>query len=138
MTLRLNINESSLFRALALLSLLLPATADAGSLLPQPSRVSQHAWAWIGPYGPPTKENGGFRMNMGFVVGKDRVVVIDSGYSAEMASSMIEQIRGFAMRHFATASGRPLPGVFARAWPIGSTALWIAVLLIGYIVVYYF
>ena len=54
------------------------------------------------------------------------------------ATSMVELLRGFAMRHFATASGRQRPGVFARAWPIGSTALWIAVLLIAYVFVYYF
>lgn len=29
-------------------------------------------------------------------------------------------------------------GVFARAWPIGATALWIAVLLTGYVLVYFF
>lgn len=57
MSLRLNINEASLFRALALLTLLLPAIVNAGSGLPKPSQVSEHAWAWIGPYGPPTKEN---------------------------------------------------------------------------------
>jgi multicomponent Na+:H+ antiporter subunit D len=28
-------------------------------------------------------------------------------------------------------------GVFARAWPIGTTALWIAVLLMAYVLVYY-
>lgn len=56
MSLRLNINEASLFRALALLTLLLPAIVNAGSGLPKPSQVSEHAWAWIGPYGPPTKE----------------------------------------------------------------------------------
>jgi glyoxylase-like metal-dependent hydrolase (beta-lactamase superfamily II) len=93
MSLRLNINEPSLFRALALLTLLLPAIVNAGSGLPEPSQVSEHAWAWIGPYGPPTKENQGFRMNMGFVIGNDRVAVIDSGYSGEMASLMIEHIR---------------------------------------------
>ncbi|HKJ15822.1 MAG TPA: Na(+)/H(+) antiporter subunit D [Xanthomonadales bacterium] len=30
------------------------------------------------------------------------------------------------------------PGVFARAWPIGTTALWIAVLLITYVLLYFF
>ena len=30
------------------------------------------------------------------------------------------------------------PGLFARAWPIGRTALWIAVLLLGYVLAYYF
>lgn len=36
------------------------------------------------------------------------------------------------------ADGSGLPdGVFARAWPIGTTALWIAVLLTAYVVFYY-
>ena len=28
-------------------------------------------------------------------------------------------------------------GVFARSWPIGTTALWIAILLSGYVLLYY-
>ena len=54
------------------------------------------------------------------------------------AARALEQLQGFALRHFATPAARTRPGVFARAWPIGSTALWIAVLLIGYVFVYYF
>ena len=42
-------------------------------------------------------------------------------------------------RLFGTRSvdGRLMPGVFARAWPIGTTALWIAVLLTAYVFFYY-
>lgn len=40
-------------------------------------------------------------MNMGFVVGNDRVAVIDSGYSGEMASSMIKHIRRITDRPIA-------------------------------------
>lgn len=65
----------------------------AASLLPKPAKVSEHAWAWIGPYEAPSKSNHGFRMNMGFVVGKDAVAVIDSGYSPDMAREMLVQIR---------------------------------------------
>lgn len=36
-----------------------------------------------------------------------------------------------------TTKGTEQPGVFARAWPIGVTALWIAVLLTGYVLIYY-
>jgi multicomponent Na+:H+ antiporter subunit D len=42
------------------------------------------------------------------------------------------------MRHLSTGDGKQKSGVFARTWPIGSTALWIAVLLTGYVLVYYF
>jgi len=36
-----------------------------------------------------------------------------------------------------TRDGRRVHGVFARAWPIGTTALWIAVLLTTYVFFYY-
>ncbi len=36
-----------------------------------------------------------------------------------------------------SVEGRRMPGVFARAWPIGTTALWIAVLLTAYVFFYY-
>lgn len=61
--------------------------------LPQPQQISTHAWAWIGPYEGPSKENQGFRMNLGFVISPDAVAVIDSGYTAAMAREMLEQIR---------------------------------------------
>lgn len=85
--------NTKLHRGLALLTLLLPALAGAENGLPEPTRVSAHTWVWIGPYGPPTKENRGFRMNLGFVAGADAVAVIDSGYGDAMANSMLEQIR---------------------------------------------
>ena len=50
----------------------------------------------------------------------------------------IAGLRAVALRHFATSTGDERSGVFARTWPIGSTALWIAVLLIGYVLIYYF
>ncbi|MGD8340102.1 MAG: Na(+)/H(+) antiporter subunit D [Gammaproteobacteria bacterium] len=54
------------------------------------------------------------------------------------ANAVLENLRRLAVRHFATSPGKSPSGVFARAWPIGSTALWIAILLIAYVVVYYF
>lgn len=67
--------------------------ASYAEILPIPRQLAPHSYAWIGPYGPPTKENRGFRMNLGFVVGKDAVAVIDSGYGDEMANAMLAQIR---------------------------------------------
>jgi multicomponent Na+:H+ antiporter subunit D len=42
-------------------------------------------------------------------------------------------------QHFGSrvAGGRQVNGVFARAWPIGTAALWIAVLLTAYVFFYY-
>ena len=34
-------------------------------------------------------------------------------------------------------NGQQVHGMFARAWPIGTTALWIAVLLTAYVFFYY-
>jgi multicomponent Na+:H+ antiporter subunit D len=52
--------------------------------------------------------------------------------------ALIARLRKLAMRHMSTATEDGRPGVFARTWPIGTTALWIAVLLTGYVLVYYF
>jgi glyoxylase-like metal-dependent hydrolase (beta-lactamase superfamily II) len=71
-----------------------PTGADtAAPILPGPQQVGAHSWAWIGPYGPPTKDNRGFRMNLGFVVGAEAVAVIDSGYGDPMAQAILEAIR---------------------------------------------
>ncbi|EGW55215.1 beta-lactamase [Candidatus Endoriftia persephone str. Guaymas] len=78
---------------ITLFTLLMPILSLGGDLLPAPRQVSDHTWAWIGPYGPPTRENGGFRMNLGFVVGDDAVAVIDSGYGGAMAEAMLAHIR---------------------------------------------
>ena len=67
--------------------------ASFADILPIPRQLAPHSYAWIGPYGPPSKENRGFRMNLGFVVGDDAVAVIDSGYGDEMANAMLAQIR---------------------------------------------
>ncbi len=74
------------------LSLLMPLSAIS-DILPEAQQIAVHSYAWIGPYGPPSKDNQGFRMNLGFVVGKDAVAVIDSGYSSAMAKEMLTQIR---------------------------------------------
>jgi len=77
---------------LVLLSLL-GVGASYADVLPAPRQLSPHAWAWIGPYEGPSTANRGFRMNLGFVVGKEAVAVIDSGYSPEMAEAMLRHIR---------------------------------------------
>jgi glyoxylase-like metal-dependent hydrolase (beta-lactamase superfamily II) len=88
---------SLILRLLILVGLTLPFAAS-GDSLPDPRQVAPHSYAWIGPYGPPTKENQGFRMNLGLVVGMDAVAVIDSGYGDAMAGAMLEQVRGISDR----------------------------------------
>lgn len=99
-----------LFRALAFLSMTLAATLAHADILPAPRQVSPHAWAWIGPYDGPTRENRGFRMNLGFVVGKEAVAIIDSGYSPDMAEAMLRQIRArsaLPVRHVINTNSQP-------------------------------
>lgn len=46
-------------------------------------------------------------------------------------------LRTLAMRHMSRSSGDKRSGVFARTWPIGATAIWIAILLTSYVFVYH-
>lgn len=95
---------------ITLTALLLPVLSTAGDPLPAPRQLSDHTWAWIGPYGPPTRENGGFRMNLGFVVGDDALAVIDSGYGEAMADAMLNQIRRITdrpVRHVINTNSQP-------------------------------
>ena len=80
------------FLLILVLGTLAPAVAFC-AILPPPQKVAPHSYAWVGPYGPPTKANHGFRMNLGFIVGADAVAVVDSGYSDDMANTMLERIR---------------------------------------------
>ncbi len=58
---------------------------------------------------------------------------------ATLASGLLGSLRSLSERYFgqlaSEESGRR--GVFARDWPIGVTALWIAVLLTAYVFIYY-
>ena len=88
---------------------LAPASADDW-ILPKPTQVSEHVWAWIGPYGGPSKENNGYRMNLAFVVGRDAVAVLDSGYGPAMANDMLRHIRLVTdrpVRHVINTNSQP-------------------------------
>jgi multicomponent Na+:H+ antiporter subunit D len=64
---------------------------------------------------------------------------------AAKAGKAVSAAFGLSLSRLGTAARRYLgpaeqgarTGVFARAWPIGVTALWIAVLLTSYVLVYY-
>jgi hypothetical protein len=55
-----------------------------------------------------------------------------------LIGTTLPRLRALALRHLSTADGNEKSGVLARAWPIGSKALWFAVLLTAYVLVYYF
>lgn len=75
------------------LCMLLALPVHAANWLPKPIKVSTSTWVWVGPYEGPSQANHGYRMNMGFVKGKNAVAVIDSGYSPGMAEEMLKRIR---------------------------------------------
>ena len=58
------------------------------------------------------------------------------GGAAQAAlGKFLEELRGKAENTFGAGLGKD--GVFSRAWTIGTTALWIAVLLTGYVIFYF-
>ena len=68
------------------------AAPDVKSVLPPPTKVSPHVYAWLGPYEGPTKANQGYRMNLAFVVGDKAVAVLETGYTEAMAKEMLAHI----------------------------------------------
>lgn len=56
----------------------------------------------------------------------------------EGVGKSLGRLQRYAQRHLGLADGERRPGILARAWPIGVTAIWIAALLSGYVLVYYF
>lgn len=87
-------NHTLIFLAAAIYS----SACLAAPILPPPTRVSEHVYAWLGPHGGPNPENRGFRMNMAFVVGADAVAVIEPGYTEPMAEEMLQHIARIASR----------------------------------------
>ena len=67
--------------------------ASQGAILPAPKKLTDHSYAWIGPLGGPSADNKGYRMNLGFIVGKKAVAVVDAGYTEAMATEMLEHIK---------------------------------------------
>ena len=80
-----------LFLCGAMLSVNFVSAAET-PILPPPTRVSPHLYVWTGPHEAPNQQNQGFRMNMGFVVGRDAVAVIETGYHEPMAREMLAHI----------------------------------------------
>jgi len=80
-----------------LMSLFVGATTVAANnqfnIIPKPSKISKHVYAWIGPHGGPNTNNKGFRMNMAFVIGTKSIAVIETGFYPAMAEEMVRRIR---------------------------------------------
>ena len=55
-----------------------------------------------------------------------------------LLTQVFEALRNLAQRHLGYITSERKHGVFSRTWPIGITALWIAVLLSVYMLVYFF
>lgn len=56
---------------------------------------------------------------------------------AATVADVAGRFRSLAEQHMSTSVDGKRSGLFARTWPIGTTALWIAVLLTSYVFVYY-
>ena len=71
--------------------------------------------------------------------GQIAVVAIGAASRAMQADfqAMLARFQDFARRHLGAVGPEDRRGVFARAWPIGTTALWIAALLSAYVLVYF-
>ena len=66
----------------------------------------------------------------------DRLSTI-GGMLEDAAFSKLSLFADFSRRHLGVGSSEASRGLFARPWPIGTTSLWIAVLLTAYILVYF-
>jgi len=82
-----------LFLGLMAFNLCAITTASAKGILPPPTKISEHVYAWIGPLPGPSKENNGYRMNLVFVVGSKAVAVLDTSYTEAMAEEMLAHIK---------------------------------------------
>ena len=80
-----------------------------------------------------------WRVAMNRLAGAAYGVARTIGHAVSAATdALLARLQLLAIRHLSSSPGKDRPGIFARAWPIGSTALWIAVLLSSYVLVYYF
>jgi glyoxylase-like metal-dependent hydrolase (beta-lactamase superfamily II) len=79
--------------ALILLSLIWSTASTAAALELKPVQVSGTVYAVIGDLGAQTYENDGLNANLGFVVGSDAVLVVNTGPSRRVAEALHAAIR---------------------------------------------
>lgn len=86
-------------RFIALLGLLANAPAVlAARLVLTPTQVAPDVYAVVGVLGPPTYENDGLNNNLGFVIGENGVLVINSGPSVRVAKALHDAIEKITKR----------------------------------------
>ena len=88
-------NKSSLKWLLTIICLVFFKTSVATEfrIMPAPTKISKHVYAWIGPHGGPNVKNKGFRMNSAFVIGAESIAMIETGFYPAMATEMIARVR---------------------------------------------
>jgi len=66
-----------------------------------------------------------------------RAISLAGAAIAAGATAALAKLGAIGRRHMGMSPARDHRGVFARTWPIGTTALWIAILLSAYLLVYF-
>ena len=66
-----------------------------------------------------------------------RVIAAAGRALQSRVQAILQRLHAVVRRHLGGAEQKSQPGIFARAWPIGTTALWIAILLSAYVLAYY-
>lgn len=79
--------------ALTLLALLWSAALPAATLELKPVRIAAQVYAVIGDLGNQSYENDGLNANLGFVIGDDAVLAVNSGPSRRVAEALHAAIR---------------------------------------------
>jgi len=66
-----------------------------------------------------------------------RAISLAGAAIAAGATAALAKLGAIGRRHMGMSPTRDHRGVFARTWPIGTTALWIAILLSAYLLAYF-
>src|SRR3990172_11931947 len=77
----------------ALLVLFFPAAGMAGALELKPVKVGDGVYAVVGDLEGQTYKNDGLNANLGFVVGRDGVLVINTGPTRRVAEALHHAIK---------------------------------------------
>ncbi len=87
----MSIRSQSILFTLTLFSLVLTSTAF--SYTPKAEKVTDNVYAFIGPLGQRSEANDGLNNNLGFIVTKEGVILIDTGASLMGAERLEKAVR---------------------------------------------